>query len=215
MAEKERNKIMTRAVEYYRNFGSVNENDPDRSLINYGNQGILCYTVDSNGNIDFPVLGSIHVVGMKREEIASYIKQELLRRNLVGDPVVTVDYAGLYFNVLGEVNKPGRYTFNRDHLTLLDAISMAGELTINGRRENVTVIRQSGNMCTSYKVNLMSADELYNSPVFYLQQNDVIYIEPNKYRARQSTVNDNTVRSASFWISLCSLLTTVGVLIFK
>ena len=194
--------------------GASSNSLPETTTLN-GNQGILCYTVDKNGDIDFPVMGHLHVSGMKREEIAYYIKHELVKRNLVKDPVVTVDYAGLYFNVLGEVNRPGRYAFDHDHFTLLDALGMAGDLTINGQRENVTVIRESNNQRTSYKVNLQSGRELYNSPVFYLQQNDVIYIEPNKYRARQSTVNENTVRSASFWISLASFLTTVGVLIFK
>lgn len=195
--------------------GGSTSNQLETNLTITGNQGILCYTVDKFGDIDFPVMGKIHVQGMKRDEIASYIKSELMKRNLVKDPVVTVDYAGLYFNVLGEVNKPGRYAFDRDHFTLLDAIGMAGDLTINGQRENVTVIRESGKLRTSYKVNLQSGYSLYESPVFYLQQNDIIYVEPNVYRARQSTVNDNTVRSASFWISLASLLTTIGVLIFK
>lgn len=195
--------------------GGTSGNHQESGLTLMNNQGILSYTVDSQGDIDFPVLGKMHVVGMKRDEIASYIKKHLIERNLVKDPVVTVDYAGLYFNVLGEVNKPGRYTFDRDHFTLLDALGMAGDLTINGQRENVIVIRESGNQRTSYKVDLKSGRSLYQSPVFYLQQNDVIYVEPNEYRARQSTVNDNTIRSTSFWISLASLITTVAVLIFK
>ncbi len=195
--------------------GSTSSSNPQSNLTVMNNQGVLCYTVDRNGDIDFPVLGKIHVEGMKRDEIAQYIKQALLKRDLVKDPVVTVDYAGLFFNVLGEVNKPGRYTFDRDHFTLLDAIGMAGDLTINGQREDVTVIRESGNLRVSYKVNLLSGRSLYESPVFYLQQNDVVYVKPNGFRARQSTVNDNTVRSTSFWISMASLLTTVAVLIFK
>ncbi len=195
--------------------GGISSTRPESNLTLMNNQGILCYTVDRNGDIDFPILGKIHVEGMKRDEIASYIKQSLLKRNLIKDPVVTVDYAGLYFNVLGEVNKPGRYAFDRDHFTLLDAIGMAGDLTINGQRENITVIREEGNLRTSYKVNLLSGQSLYESPVYYLRQNDVIYVEPNVYRARQSTVNDNTIRSTSFWISVVSLLTTVAVLIFK
>lgn len=180
-----------------------------------GTQGIMCYTVDSDGCIDFPVMGRLHIAGKKRDEIAAYIKSELISQNLVKDPVVTVEYAGLYFNVLGEVNNPGRYAFDRDHFTLLDALGMAGDLTINGQRDNITVIRENGASRTSYKVNLLSGQELFNSPVYYLQQNDVVYVEPNEYRARQSTVNDNTVRSAPFWISLASFLTTIGVLIFK
>lgn len=195
--------------------GATTQSRMEPSLTINGNQGILCYTVDESGDIDFPELGRLHVLGMKREEIASYIKRELISRDLLKDPVVTVDFVGFYFNVLGEVNKPGRYTFDREHFTILDALGMAGDLTINGQRENVTVIREVGNQRVSYRVNLMSGQDLYNSPVYFLQQNDVVYVEPNVYRSRQSTVNENTFRSVTFWISLASFLTTVGVLIFK
>ena len=179
------------------------------------NQGVSGYTVDADGNIDFPVLGKIHVAGMKREEIASYIKNELITKNLVKDPVVTVEFMNLAISVLGEVGKPGRYNIDRDKITLLDAISMAGDLTIYGKRENVYVMRNEGGKQTSYQVNLLSAQDVYSSPVYYLQQNDVIYVEPNSVRARQSTVNGNNVRSTSFWISLASLLTTITVLFVK
>ena len=179
------------------------------------NQGVSGYTVDTKGNIDFPVLGKIHVAGMKREEIASYIKNELISKNLVKDPVVTVEFMNLAISVLGEVGKPGRYNIDRDKITLLDAISMAGDLTIYGKRDNVYVMRNEGGKQTSYQVNLLSAQDVYSSPAYYLQQNDVIYVEPNSVRARQSTVNGNNVRSTSFWISLASLLTTITVLFVK
>jgi polysaccharide export outer membrane protein len=133
----------------------------------------------------------------------------------VKDPVVTIEYANLGFNVLGEVNRPGRYIFDRDHLTILDAISMAGDLTIQGRRYNVFVMRKTGDMRTTYRVNLQSGKELLQSPAFYLQQNDVVYVEPNNYRARQTTVNGNNILSAPFWISVASLLTSIAVLIVK
>jgi polysaccharide export outer membrane protein len=129
--------------------------------------------------------------------------------------VVTVEYANLCFNVLGEVNKPGRYTFDRDHLTILDALSKAGDLTIQGRRENVFVMREEGNQRKTYRVNLLNGRELLSSPAYYLQQNDVVYVEPNDYRARQTQVNGNNVLAAPFWISVASLLTSVAVLIVK
>jgi polysaccharide export protein len=179
------------------------------------NQGVSGYTVDAEGNIDFPVLGKIHVAGMKREEIASHIKNELISKNLVKDPVVTVEFMNLAISVLGEVGKPGRYNIDRDKITLLDAISMAGDLTIYGKRDNVYVMRNEGGKQTSYQVNLLSAQDVYSSPAYYLQQNDVIYVKPNSVRARQSTVNGNNVRSTSFWISLASLLTTITVLFVK
>lgn len=178
-------------------------------------QQMSVYTVDRNGEIDFPVLGKIKVAGFRRDEVAEIIKADLIKRNLVKDPVLTVEYANLGFNVMGEVNRPGRYSFDRDHLTILDAISMAGDLTIQGRRYNVFVMREEGSQRTTYRLNLQSGKELLKSPAFYLQQNDVVYVEPNAYRSRQTTVNGNNVLSASFWISVASLLTSVAVLIVK
>ena len=178
-------------------------------------QGVSGYTVDEQGMIDFPVLGKIKVAGMNREEIAAFIKGELLAKNLIKDPVVTVEYMNLCISVLGEVTSPGRYSIDRDKVTLLDAISMAGDLTIYGKREKVLVLREEEGVQRVYGVNLCSAEHLYTSPVYYLRQNDVVYVEPNNVRARQATVNGNNVRSTSFWISLASLLTTIAVLVFK
>lgn len=178
-------------------------------------QGVSGYTVDAEGNIDFPVIGKIHVAGMKREEIAKFIKDKLIANNLVKDPVVTVEFMNLCVSVLGEVNNPGRFNIDRDRLTVLDALSMAGDLTIYGNRYKVLVLRQEGDTQRVYGINLTSGEHLYSSPAYYLQQNDVVYVEPNEVRSRQSTVNGNNVRSTSFWISLASLLTSIGILIFN
>ena len=178
-------------------------------------QGVSAYTVDASGEIDFPVLGKIYVAGMKREEIAAYIKDALIRENLVKDPVVTVEFANLCVSVLGEVNNPGRFSIDRDRLTILDALSMAGDLTIYGNRFKVMVLRQEGDVQRVYGIDLTSGNHVYTSPAYYLQQNDVVYVEPNSMKARQSTVNGNNVRSTSFWISLASLLTSIAILIFN
>ncbi len=178
-------------------------------------QYMSSYTIDSQGNIDFPVLGKLHLAGMKREEVAELIKDELINRKQINDPHVTVEYTNLSVDVMGEVNKPGRYSFDRDHITLLDALSMAGDLTIFGQRDSVKVIRANGYTDqTTYVVNLLRADDLYASPAFYLQQNDVVYVAPNDYRARQSTINANNVRSTSFWISIASLAASVTSVIY-
>jgi polysaccharide export protein len=179
------------------------------------NQEVSNYTVDSQGNIDFPVVGKIHVAGLSREEIAALVKSELITKNLVKDPVVTVEFTNHAISVLGEVNKPGRYGIDRDKITVLDALGMAGDLTIYGKREDILVLREEGGKQIPYKINLCSGRELLASPAYYLQQNDIVYVEPNNVRARQSTVNGNNVRSSSFWLSLASLLTTVIVLIVK
>jgi polysaccharide export outer membrane protein len=160
-------------------------------------------------------LGKIHVAGKSRSEIAAFIKDALITGNYVKDPVVTVEFMNLTISVLGEVNNPGRFNIDRDQMTLLDAISMAGDLTIYGKRDKVMVLREENGAQRVYGIDLCSASQMYASPAYNLQQNDVIYVEPNTVRARQSTVNGNNVRSTSFWISLASLLTTISVLVFK
>lgn len=178
-------------------------------------RGVSGYTVDSKGDIDFPVLGKLHIHGMTREAVAAYIKQELQSHDLIKDPVVTVEFMNLSVAVMGEVNRPGRYNIDKDNYTILDALSQAGDLTIYGKREKVKVLREENGRHRAYGIDLCSAESLYSSPVYYLQQDDIVYVEPNDTKARQSTVNGNNVRSTSFWISLASLLTTIGVLIFK
>lgn len=179
------------------------------------NQGVSGYTVDDQGEIDFPVLGKLYIAGMKRQEVAEFIKNKLIAANLVKDPIVTVEFQNLCISVLGEVNNPGRINIDRDKITILDALSMAGDLTIYGKREKVLVLRQEGDIQRVYGINLTSGQHVYTSPVYYLRQNDVVYVEPNAMKARQSTVNGNNVRSTSFWISLASLLTSIGILIFN
>ena len=176
-------------------------------------QGLVGYTVDRNGDIDFPILGKIHAAGLLREELAETIKQKLEDSRQIKDPVVTIDYMNLGFTILGEVSHPGRYQIDRDRFTLLDAIGLAGDLTINGNRTNVALLRNEGNADKVYRMNLAHADSLYMSPAFFIQQSDVIYVSPNSKRQRESTVNGNNVRSTAFWISLTSLLTSIAVLI--
>ncbi|MDE5842117.1 MAG: polysaccharide biosynthesis/export family protein [Muribaculaceae bacterium] len=176
-------------------------------------EGLGAYTVSPEGNIDFPVLGSIHVEGMSRSEVAGFIKGELMGRNLIKDPTVTVEFVNSGVSVLGEVKTPGRYTFNRDQITILDAIAIAGDLDIQGNRENVRVLRKEGNETKVYVVDLTSGKDLYKSPAFYLNQDDIIYVEPNDFRKRQTTVNANTTMSAGFWVSIVSVLTSVAVLV--
>jgi len=180
--------------------------------INHNNQ-ISGYTVDSEGNIDFPVLGKIQVKGMNRETVSQHIKRELILQEQIKDPVVIVEFINLSVSVIGEVNSPGRYAINRDCFSILDAISMAGDLTINGKRENILVMRETNGVQTMFNINLCSGREMYSSPAFYLQQNDVIYIEPNNKKKRDATVNGNNIINASFWISIISLVATVTMLI--
>lgn len=178
-------------------------------------EGVSTYVVDNEGAIDFPVLGKVMIGGLTRHAAADLIKGKLLEQHLVKDPVVTVEILNLFVSVMGEVTNPGRYNVDRDKLTVLDALAMAGDLTIFGKRDNVLVLRIEEGKQLTYHLDLRSGERLLHSPAFYLKQNDVVYVEPNNFRARQATVNGNNVLSTSFWISLASLATTVAVLIFR
>ncbi len=179
-----------------------------------GNNSVSGYTLDNKGNIDFPVLGTLHIGGMTKKQIADLVKERLIKENLVKDPVVTVEFMNLYFSVLGEVSAPGKYNISKDQITLLEAISMAGDLTIYGKRDAIFVIREENGNRITHWVDIRSKN-FFNSSAYYLKQNDVVYVRPNKVRAGQSTINENSVKSVGLWISLASFLTSLSVLIFK
>jgi len=169
----------------------------------------VAYTVDSQGDINFPVLGKISVLGKTRQEVAEYIAQRLIARELVKDPLVTVEFVNLGIDVLGEVAHPGHIDILKDHFTILDAISRAGDLTINGCRDRVLVCRDEDGAEMNYYVDLTNRQDLLLSPVYYLQQNDVIYVQPNEKRQRESTASGNTFNTPGFWMSFTTLLMTV------
>ena len=203
----------------------VNSRDPELALpfnmpmVSYqlgsntgGQQRVLGYLVDTNGNIDFPILGEIHVEGLTRMQLTELIKNKLIEGDLIKDPIVTVQFLNFKISVMGEVGRPGSFTISGDRITLLEALSMAGDLTIYGRRDRVAVIRENNGKRTILFHDLRSAD-IFDSPCYYLQQNDIVYVEPNKAKAGQSGINQNN--TVGVWVSVVSLLTTVAVLIFK
>lgn len=196
-----------------------NLSSASRTLGNGGsynsNQGVAPYIVSARGDIDFPFLGVLHVAGMNRSELAGFIKGQLEAKGLAIDPIITVDFLNAGFSVLGEVNNPGRYSIARDEVTILDALAMAGDMTINGKRENVRLLRTENGVQKTYILNLLSDEELRNSPAYYLQQEDVIYVEPNPTRVRQSQLNANTVLTPSFWISIASFGCTLTALLLR
>lgn len=181
---------------------------------NANNNRISGYTVDAEGNIDFPNLGIVHIAGLTRNQVAELIKKKLSEEELLKDAVVTVDYMNLCYSVMGEVTHPGNFSINRDQITVLEALSKAGDLTIYGQRDRVFVIREENGQRNTYQLDLRSVS-LFDSPAYYIQQNDLVYVEPNKVRAGQSTINANNVKSVSLWTSIASLLTSISVLIFK
>lgn len=174
-----------------------------------GQNMVLAYLVDPEGNIDFPQLGVIKVAGFTRSDLAKYIKEELISRGLVNDPVVTIQFQNYQVSVIGEVARPGSFSITSDRITIFDALSLAGDMTIYGQRDNVKVIREDDGQRVISIVDLRSADIL-DSPYYYLQQNDVVYVEPNKARAGQSEINSN--RTLGTYASILSVLISIASL---
>ncbi|MDH6342261.1 protein involved in polysaccharide export with SLBB domain [Parabacteroides sp. PFB2-12] len=179
---------------------------------NVGQQRVLGYLVDPSGEIDFPILGSLKVEGLTRNELTELIKNKLIEEDLIKDPIVTVQFLNYKISVMGEVARPGSFSISGDRITLLEALSMAGDLTIYGKRDRVAVIREKDGKRSILYHDLRSSD-IFTSPCYYLQQNDIVYVEPNKRKAEQSDINQNN--TIGVWVSVLSLLTTVAVLIFK
>ena len=177
---------------------------------NYNQPRIVGYLVDQNGDIDFPVLGKMHVQGLTRMQLTELIKKKLSEGDLIKDPIVTVQFLNFKVSVIGEVSRPGTFEISDVRITLLEALSRAGDLTIHGRRDRVAVIREeNGERIIRYH-DLRSSD-IFNSPCYYLQQNDIVYVEPNKARTGQSRVNSNN--SASVWLSTASVLASIASLL--
>ena len=181
-------------------------------------QRLLGYVVDNDGQIDFPVLGVLEVAGLTRWELSEKIKNQLIEKQYLTDAVVTVEFMNFKVSVLGEVGAPGTYAIQGDKVTVLQALSMAKDLTIYGERENVSVIRERNGERVIYEINLCDVS-LFNSPAYYLQQNDIVYVTPNKNRARQSTVDTKgqwvtslAISGGSMLLSIASIITTYLVM---
>ena len=172
------------------------------------------YTVEPNGTIEMPILGSIDVEGMTRSDVARAVKYRLLAANLLRDPTVTVEFPDMAFYVIGE-SSPGRHLFPDDKLNLLEALSISGDLSMMGKRTNVLVLRTENGKQVPYRVDLTKTDEVYGSPVYYVRQNDMIYVEPNQVRQNSSTANGSSYMTPGFWISMFSFATTLAILFTK
>ena len=178
-----------------------------------GSQRITGYVVDNNGNIQFPSLGEVHVGGLNRWELQDLITSKLSDSGLLKDAVVTVEFMNFKVSVLGEVTAPGTYSVTGDKITIFQALALARDLTIYGQRDNVHVIREQNGKRQIYTLNLTDSN-IFNSPAYYLQQNDVVYVTPSKVRAGQGEINENYFKSGSFWISLASIsMTTINFII--
>ena len=166
------------------------------------------YLVDSQGQIDFPILGSLTTTGKTVEEFKDELKQNL--RTYIKEPVVTVRNTNYKITVLGEVNKPGQYLIADGNATLLNALGLAGDLTMFGKRNDVLVVRDFNGETTKQRIDLNGADFL-NSPYYHLKQGDVIYVSSNSTKEKTSRLNPNT----GLYISIASIVITIIALVIK
>jgi polysaccharide biosynthesis/export protein len=168
------------------------------------------YLVDQDGNIQLPMLGNVKAAGLSKSVLKENIAKSLIDKKLLLDPIVNVRYLNYKVTVLGEVSRPSVVNVPSEKITLLEAIGLAGDLTIYARRENVMVIREEQGKKIIKRLNLNSS-ELFTSPYYYLKSNDIVYIEPN--RERVSSANTTSSRNISLLLSALSFAATVFYLV--
>lgn len=160
------------------------------------------YLVDNKGNIEFPVLGTINISGLTKKQAIDYLTAEISK--YIVRPIVNMRIMNYKITVQGEVNRPGIHTVVSERLTLSDAIALSGDLTVYGKRDNILVIREVEGKRIPYRVDMTKADFM-TSPYYYLNQNDIVYVEPNKTKVNSSVIGPNL----TVGISALSLLITI------
>ena len=170
--------------------------DPERS--------ILSYLVDSRGDINFPILGTIHVEGMTRNELVDYLTKEIGKD--VKDPIVYVAFRNYKISILGEVRNPGTYTMDSEKINILQAIAKAGDLNLTAKRDGILLLREENGKIEHYSIDLKKSD-LLNSPYFFLQQNDILYIPPSTGRVATAT------NSVGVWTTMVTSVATTLALV--
>ncbi len=161
------------------------------------------YLVNSNGNITFPVLGQIKLAGLTKDEVRKKMVDEL--STFVKDPIVSVRFSNFRITVVGEVNKPATFTVPNEKINIIEALGLAGDMTAYGKRNNVLLIREENGERMLVRLD-MNKKEILNSPYFYLKQNDVLYVEPVKYK---DPSNGRTLRFVTIALSIVSVTTLI------
>jgi polysaccharide export outer membrane protein len=168
------------------------------------------YEVGADGNIEMPVIGSIKAEGLTKQQLKEALKGRL--KEYIKLPNVNIRFLKFNVNVIGEVKLPGNKTFQSDRVTIIDALSAAGDLTDYGKRESVTVIREENNTKAYYKIDLRNKN-LFESPAYVLQQNDIVYVEPNANKLKNLTVNPEAQRRTSTILTITGLALSLGTLV--
>lgn len=189
------------------NLAAVTYSTTSNSAIGVAQQ--QSYLVDTKGEIEFPVLGKLKIGGLTREETINLLKSKL-SPDYIKDPNININIANYKISVMGDVKKPGTYNIPNERITILDALALAGDINISGQRNNILIIREEGEKKTQYRVDIRS-NKILTSPVYYLQQNDLVYVEPNYATVQSASSNSNT----SLFISITGLLITIVSLIIR
>lgn len=168
------------------------------------------YQVSSDGHIDLPLLGDVRAAGLTREQLQASLKEKL--SNYIKDPAVTVRFADFKINVLGEVKLPGTHTFDKDRVTIIDAISAAGDLTDFGKRSNIVVIREEALTRKYYNIDLRSG-ALFQSPVYLLQPNDIVYVNATEKKLRMVNSNPDSQKGWQLFFGMTSVAATIVTLL--
>jgi polysaccharide export outer membrane protein len=188
------------------NLSSVSVPSAYNMMASRGQETMQSYLVNANGLIDFPVLGKLKVAGLTRSEVLQLFKDKISK--YIKNPIINLRIMNFKVSVQGEVTLPGTYSVSSERITLIEALSMAKDLTIYGKRDNILIIREVNGVKSYNRVDITKADFIH-SPFYYLAQNDVVYVEPNKTRINGAAVGTNT----GVIISVSSLLITVITLI--
>ena len=178
----------------------------------YSQPALQSYLVDNDGNINFPVLGQIHVKNMTKKELENYILEKLEPAFTEELPIVTIRINNYSVNVLGEVNAPGKYLTNNESINIFEGLALAHDMTIYGKRENVKVLREDSDGSKTYYTLNLNDKNIIHSPAYSLEQNDVVYVEPNQSRANSSkygAAESFRISSISVLISLATMAVTI------
>jgi len=157
------------------------------------------YVVDKEGNINFPVLGKFNISGLTKEEASKKLSTEI--KSYINNPIINVRFQNFRITVIGEVNKPSTFTLATERVNILEAIGMAGDLTLYGKRENILLIREIDGIRSVIKLNLNSK-ELFESPYYHLKQNDVVYVEPDRMKHVQASTNQKNLTIAGMGVTI-------------
>ena len=190
---------------------SYSQSNASASAGGIGSGSLQNYLINNRGEINFPVIGKIHALGMSKIELSDYIEKQIYPRYIKEEPIINIRFANFKVSVLGEVNKPGICNIDNEQVSILEAIALSGDLTIYGRRDNILLIRENNGKRITVRIDLRDK-RLIESPYYFLQQNDILYVQPNGPKSRSSALGVAETLSISVvgtLISLTSLIVTL------